>query len=412
MKNLKFSYCFISLIIFFISCGEVFSSNYKFKASVIAYGGGVSSNNQFVLKGTLGQPIIGLSQNSNCKGKFGFWNIYNALLQTDIPTVYTNSVSDITGEKAKSGGDVTDDGGAMVTARGVCWNTTGSPTTADDYTTNGNGMGSFNSNLTGLSLNTHYYVRAYATNYEGTAYGDEVEFTTLSYYAPPTNQSSNITTWNVRNTSMSIGWSNGNGNGTMVVVKTGNDFNVNDIPQSGEYYYTYNTDFSSAPEVVSGSNGSRIIYYGTGSNISMTGLTALTRYRIRLFAYNGNPAIATAGFNKSTSTNNPFVQRTARYKDIFNQDGVFPESEISILVYPTPANDYINIFIHNLDECRPEIRMFDVNGKEFQIKPEIIQSDRESTLMKLRLDGFVSGIYNLVIHFSEEIIIERLMISR
>ncbi len=234
----------------------------------------------------------------------------------------------------------------------------------------------------------------------------------LGYYTPPTNQSSNITTWDVRNTSMSISWANGNGNGTMVVVKTGNDFNANDIPQSGEYYTGYNTNFSSAPEVVPGSNGGRIVYYGSGNNISMTGLTALTRYRIRLFAYNGNPATATAGFNQSTATNNPFVQRTARFKEIFAQDDLFPESENSVSIYPTPANDYINFFIHNFDECSPEIRMFDVNGKEYQIKPEIIHSNRETTFLKLRLNDFVSGIYDLVINFNDEIIIERLMISR
>jgi hypothetical protein len=63
--------------------------------------------------------------------------------------------------------------------RGVCWNTTSSPTTADSHTTDGTGTGTFISYLTGLTPNTLYYIRAYATNSVGTAYGNEVSFTTL-----------------------------------------------------------------------------------------------------------------------------------------------------------------------------------------------------------------------------------------
>ncbi len=96
-----------------------------------------------------------------------------------LPTVSTTQVSEITKTTALSGGNVTDDGGADVTARGVCWNTTGIPTTSNSKTEDGTGTGAFNSNIIGLSCNTNYYVRAYATNSVGTAYGDEVEFTTL-----------------------------------------------------------------------------------------------------------------------------------------------------------------------------------------------------------------------------------------
>ncbi len=81
---------------------------------------------------------------------------------------------------ATSGGTVSNDGGATVTARGVCWSTTANPTTANSYTTDGSGTGSFTSNQSGLTQNTTYYVRAYATNSVGTAYGNEVSFTTLN----------------------------------------------------------------------------------------------------------------------------------------------------------------------------------------------------------------------------------------
>ncbi len=95
-----------------------------------------------------------------------------------LPTVTTTAVSSITSTTASSGGTVTSDGGTPVTARGVCWNTSQNPTTANDKTDNGTGSGSFISNIAGLSPGTLYYVRAYATSSAGTAYGTERSFTT------------------------------------------------------------------------------------------------------------------------------------------------------------------------------------------------------------------------------------------
>src|SRR5690606_33506051 len=69
---------------------------------------------------------------------------------------------------------------ATVTARGVCWNTSTNPTIANNCTTDGSGSGSFISSITGLTVSTHYYVRAYATNSAGTAYGSVVEFDTAA----------------------------------------------------------------------------------------------------------------------------------------------------------------------------------------------------------------------------------------
>ncbi len=99
-----------------------------------------------------------------------------------IPIVSTTAMSNITGNSANSGGNVTSDGGSPVTARGVCWCISPNPTTANSFTTDGSGTGSFVSNLTGLAVSTLYYVRAYATNSAGTSYGNQVSFTTLQFY--------------------------------------------------------------------------------------------------------------------------------------------------------------------------------------------------------------------------------------
>jgi len=97
-----------------------------------------------------------------------------------VPTVTIASISNITHVGASCGGTVVTEGGSAVTARGICWNTNGGPTIESSKTTNGSGLGSFSSNLSGLLGDTIYYVRAYATNSGGTGYSDQLAFTTLA----------------------------------------------------------------------------------------------------------------------------------------------------------------------------------------------------------------------------------------
>jgi len=98
--------------------------------------------------------------------------------KTDIPVLTTTAISSITTTSASTGGNITDDGGAEVTARGVCWGTATKPEITGSKTSDGKGTGNFTSSITGLTPDTKYYVRAYATNSEGTAYGNEQSFTT------------------------------------------------------------------------------------------------------------------------------------------------------------------------------------------------------------------------------------------
>ncbi len=96
-----------------------------------------------------------------------------------IPLLSTSAVNNITQGSASSGGVITSDGGASVTARGVCWSTGASPTLTDPHTNDGSGSGIFTSAITGLTPNTTYYLRAFATNIAGTAYGNTITFITL-----------------------------------------------------------------------------------------------------------------------------------------------------------------------------------------------------------------------------------------
>jgi|GEM_PF-1535238 len=113
-------------------------------------------------------------------------------VQNVVPVLTTAAVSAITQTTAQSGGNITSDGGSAVTARGVCWSMSPTPTIADDTTVNGSGTGSFTSSITGLTASTPYYVRAYATNSAGTGYGNEVSFTTSSSSGTVTDIDGNI----------------------------------------------------------------------------------------------------------------------------------------------------------------------------------------------------------------------------
>lgn len=111
-----------------------------------------------------------------------FWeHPYTILAQgPDDIIINTSPVTSVTQTTALCGGEVIDDGGNNITGKGVCWSTSPNPTTNNEYTIDGIGVGVFVSSLTGLNEFTTYFVKAYAINSSGTVYGNQVEFTTLS----------------------------------------------------------------------------------------------------------------------------------------------------------------------------------------------------------------------------------------
>jgi hypothetical protein len=118
---------------------------------------------------------------------FNFYKTFGASVRclkdtfsiVSIPSLSTSAISSITTTTATSGGNITSDGGASISARGVVWSTSTNPTIAlTTKTSDGTGTGSFTSSLTNLTPKTTYFVRAYATNSAGTGYGNEITFTT------------------------------------------------------------------------------------------------------------------------------------------------------------------------------------------------------------------------------------------
>lgn len=179
------------------------------------------------------------------------------------PTVTTSSVSNITYTTATCGGNVTADGGQSVTARGVCYSTYSNPTISNSKVASGSGTGSFSCTLTGLTAGKTYYVRAYATNSKGTAYGNEFTFTTTAYQAPT------VTTQTPSNISYTTATCGGN------VTADGGQT----VTTRGICYATSQNPTTSNSKVTSGS--------GTGTfSCNLTNLTAGTTYYVRAYAIN------------------------------------------------------------------------------------------------------------------------------
>jgi len=97
-----------------------------------------------------------------------------------LASVATNSVTNITLTSISAVGAITATGGGVVTARGFCWNTSPTPTTANSRINVASGLGTFNADISNLNSGTTYYLRAFATNQAGTAYGNQINFTTVS----------------------------------------------------------------------------------------------------------------------------------------------------------------------------------------------------------------------------------------
>lgn len=237
------------------------------------------------------------------------------------PFVSTQTIINIQANSATGGGNVTSDGGATVTSRGVCWNKTGTPTIYDSKTTDGSGTGSFTSSLTGLSEDTTYYVRAYATNSAGTAYGSTVIFTTDNVsISVPTVTTTSITTYDATSATM----------GGAVMDDGGSA-----VTESGIVYNT-----TGSPDT---SNVKVLISSGTGAfSQSVSGLIENTTYYVRAYAINSEGIsygseesftaseglnlsfqlyethiASTDSFNVESSTNTAYIYLGIKYYDSY-----------------------------------------------------------------------------------------------
>lgn len=97
-----------------------------------------------------------------------------------VPVITTTSISNLNSISCLSGGSITSNGGDNITSKGLVWSTSPNPTLSDFHTSDATANTLFVSTINNLTPNTTYFVRAYATNSIGTAYGQEISFTTLT----------------------------------------------------------------------------------------------------------------------------------------------------------------------------------------------------------------------------------------
>ena len=153
---------------------------------------GIAPNNQATGDYTIG--LSNLSQNTSYYVRgyattiigTGLGDIVSFTTSSNltIPELTTTGASEIAFTSAKVGGAIISDGGSTITNRGICWSTSSSPTLSDSSFESGTGLGSFSLSLSSLNPDTVYYVRSYATNSFGTNYGNQIQFSTLSYNLP------------------------------------------------------------------------------------------------------------------------------------------------------------------------------------------------------------------------------------
>ena len=229
--------------------------------------------------------------------------VANFLYAVVPPTVATNSqVTNVTGSSAQCGGQITSTGYGYISAYGFCWNTTGEPTIQDSHyqvgisTTN-----PFTYNITGLNANTLYYVRAYATNQEGTAYGNEVTFATMAQVT------TTAVTAHTLDAIMGGSWVSGSGDATVTACGV-------------EYKEATASAWQTATMSVPAS--------GTSFSGTVSGLTANTNYVVRAFVTNGGGTsygtevpFTTIGYFAVSATVNPAESGTVSFAPEGNGQG-------------------------------------------------------------------------------------------
>lgn len=182
----------------------------------------------------------------------------------NVPTLTTAAASNVTNSTAISGGSIVDDGGSPIQARGVCWSTAAAPTLADTCAGEGAGDGSFIAMMTGLGSSTTYHVRSYATNAQGTSYGEDRTFTTVAL------QLASVTTGAPIGVSFTTAILGGNvtGDNGAAVTSRGVCWGTTPGPTTSDANYTEAA--------------------GLGAfTATITGLSSSTIYYVRAFAVNG-----------------------------------------------------------------------------------------------------------------------------
>jgi len=288
--------------------GSGFTTSVDFEWGLTTDYGNTATATQSPIKGAtnvvVSKPITGLQSSTTYHYRIKATNPIDITYSDDMsfttaistPQLTTTAVTSITSNSASSGGNITYDGGSAVSVRGVCWSTSSNPTITNNKTTDGTGSGTFISSISGLSTNTTYYLRAYATNGVETAYGEEKTFNTL-----PTLVTTEITS--VTNTTANSGGTISGG--SAAITARGVCWSTSQNPTTSNSKTTNGTGLSPFSSSISGLTGNTTYYvraYATnsggtayGTQVSFTTLPTVTTKTIEVTTSNLITSTATSG---------------------------------------------------------------------------------------------------------------------
>lgn len=228
----------------------------------------------------------------------------------ELPELSTTEISEITAESAVSGGNITSDGGADIIARGVCWSENENPTLSDHVTRDGNGSGSFTSEISGIKPAVKYYIRAYATNSVGTQYGQSLSFLSLGAVPQLFNASASYI--------------------TLSGATLYGEVNPGDLPTSVKFEYgltdSYGSSAAPSPYPFNGNQP-------TGCSVQLTNLTPCTLYHFRIISenelgvfYTGDNTFQTLGSKPSLTTVTKSLKTNSATITVKVNDNLLPVS--------------------------------------------------------------------------------------
>jgi uncharacterized protein (TIGR02145 family) len=253
------------------------------------------------------------------------------ITESDPPTVTTADITDITAVSAAGGGEVTDDGGNDITGRGIVWAKSSGPTVENNAgkTEDGTGAGAFTSSLTELDQSTEYFVRAYAINSVGTAYGEEKSFITKALASIVTGTVTDVTS-----------------SSAICSAEITND--------GGDAVTARGLVWSTTNNQVTLDDADGVTIEGTGSGTFSSPMTALTRYTdywVRPYATNGAGTAYGDAIQFKTFAEQPTITTTdvtdieahlARAGGELTDDGGDPYTGFGLVWASFPNPEYFN----------------------------------------------------------------------
>ncbi|MFH1866835.1 MAG: hypothetical protein ABIJ81_02005, partial [Patescibacteria group bacterium] len=231
--------------------------------------------------------------------KYFYGQVKQFTTATSVPILISPTATSITHNSATLGANITSSSNFTIAQHGTCWGTTSAPniSTGNCSTKGAGSLGVFTDARNSLTAGTKLYYRGYATNSIGTGYSPDA-----SFYTEPSTQASGISFTSVGTTSMIVNWIRGNGDGVIVLMKSGAPVGTN--PADGTYStYSANPVFSSGSKIGVGLDSNYVVYKDTGTSVEVTGLSPSTTYYVAVYEYKGK--VDTLGTDQGTNYKTP-----------------------------------------------------------------------------------------------------------